>query len=1594
MIPTKYRNVSGIQFHVINSEDILKESLGEITSAAMEERGLPKIGGVIDPRSGTMDRNTVCQTCGHNFLNCQGHLMHISFPIPIINVCFASNVLKILRCVCLWCVKLKVGDVCEETLDDKELFMSLCSSRRNRQYCSYCDMPVPILKCKGVIVSMMFTAKHIESLAEALVAAEEKEEEQPWVPSGVDIESVTKQKVVLCSGDVRRILKRVSNEDYAKMGIDAQTSHPSEMVLTLIPVPPPHVRPSVQYSESQKHRSAHGFTLWLQDIVRSKLRLCKLLAAASDSVEGAQTRRSEPVATGIRQATRAARNARNKRTPEQLIYAAYEELCGIVCSFINTESSRSKCHATQAVKAAQLVRDSLFSVQTGKTGQWRFNLFGKRVDFSGRTVACPGSSDVRADEVSFPGVFGSVLTVPTTMRPYNEVGLRERVRLGMEGGVDGATAVQFETGETISLVNMSQGKREYLAACITPGCIVRHSLSEGSYVIQNRQPTLRRGSMMAHRIVHRPDEDVERINTAVVGASNMDFDGDQVNVHVPQGNQAGVELIELMAAGKQIISAQSHRPLFGLIQDTIVGAFRLCDEKVRVPVDIVMQAVASSGNDGPLVRYFDLFGIDRCPDTISGYEFLSLLFPKTFSYKNNTKDVVITNGCMKSGRLCKKTLGPSGKGIVHAMARLEGEVAVIDFLSNSQRMIGFWLSQNALSIGLRECIPRTEAEAERYIVFVNDAVKHANSINLGQEDIVQSGAKGTPVNLAQVQCVVGMQECSMSSSRRVSGVDPSSGECDGDNSTGIETDMSQNVGGWQHYTNMWKRTLPCFPHPKKSENRPNSVQAQGFVKSSFCRGLNPHEMFSHFASSWDALMSTSVRTSQSGYAHRKVAKASEDLVVQYDGSVRHQSTGRVVLFCYGTDGMDGAHLDSVNIPELALNFSGELSDATQNAVNRCKRERRCVLTESADLEDTEVFLPFNLDQRIAHLNQNRIKQVKFAPREKALMSARCSVLLDELCEFLESDEKGGRLMHSNAMLICHLRITLSSPNKLVDACVSVAELDEFFELLRDLYYRGLVQAGEAVGLLSCESQCEPLTQLVLDVFHHTGTDQILSSQGIPRYSELIDGTSSIKTPSMILHLKSVPKMASDSLQLEYMLTRRNLALLASSTRIIYQPNTNETKPMHAVGCSASLINECKTIVHARKLLTDGKEQNTHYSPYVIVLIFKPPHNNVEAILGAIISYLGGDEVCRANFMIEQSTPAMRNNFIRIRMIGEGCKKMKSVLKTTLTGTRSETNDTQKEEKKMFSVTTKLLLKRIMLNVHVGCLDGISSCKICPNGKSVVTVGSSLAATWANEMFDWKKCTSNDVREIERLLGIEAATLVLFFELKNVISSGGSFVADRHMALTASILTNSGTITPLTRHGTHRLGKLPGVISSSFEQQSSHICESAMFSEKSKVNGLADCIVVGEVPRMGTGIVCLVDMDQTSHILPTHSHTSRGEQSAMFVRSINSSDADDVIVRQKNRYNQLTSLLDPKLEWQTFNKRKNDEPTTNVAQAVSNAYNEKILIRPSSPVLIPRPSNYMAPSVIQHELAITKREVYGDDGEVDIEEVMNIVRRIL
>ena len=308
------------------------------------------------------------------------------------------------------------------------------------------------------------------------------------------------------------------------LGLSANWCRPDWLICSVLPVPPPSVRPSVKQANGQ--RSEDDITHKLIDIIKTNAHLKKKIE--------------------------------NEKSLENTVDEWTNVLQYHVATLVDNDLPNINPSTHRSGRPLKTLRQRL----KGKEGRIRGNLMGKRVNYSARSVITP-DPNIKIDELGVPMKIALNLTFPETVTKYNKKKLTKYVRNGpyqypgaksIKRKVDGKSiALQYVDTDTI---NLSEGD------------IVHRHLIDGDYVLFNRQPSLHKMSMMGHK-VRVMEHNTFRLNVSVTKPYNADFDGDEMNMHVPQSLQTVAELKYLASVPLQIISPREHKPVISLVQDSL-----------------------------------------------------------------------------------------------------------------------------------------------------------------------------------------------------------------------------------------------------------------------------------------------------------------------------------------------------------------------------------------------------------------------------------------------------------------------------------------------------------------------------------------------------------------------------------------------------------------------------------------------------------------------------------------------------------------------------------------------------------------------------------------------------------------------------------------------------------------------------------------------------------------------------------------------------------------------------------------------------------------------------------------------------------------
>jgi DNA-directed RNA polymerase II subunit RPB1 len=479
--------INGVQFGVYSPDVILKKSVVNINvETYYDSNGEPRIGGLFDPRMGYIEPRRKCKTCNQTYINCPGHFGHIELPKPVFNLQYEDAIVKIMQCVCIKCSRLLVNK-------DNQIIKNIVANTKG----NYKDRFEKILKlCAktktcgagdkkgddrydnggcGAIQPSKYNKTKFRT--DYIIAAEWKYE------SGENPMNLSQD---LNAEIVQAIFKRITEDDAAVMGFSPKWCMPSWLIISVLPVVPPCVRPSVRQYNSQ--RSEDDLTNNYYDIIKFSQIL------------------NDKLTKGINIA------------PE-IIKQYTDPLQHSVTTLFNNEIKNVPQALTRGGRPMKTLRQRL----SGKEGRIRNNLMGKRVDFSARSVISP-DANLSIEELGVPYKIAMNLTFPEVVNKFNINRLYQYVRNGnrVYPGAKSIKSVKDGQERILDVLDVSKIVLNY-------GDTVNRHLINGDIVLFNRQPSLHKMSMMAHR-VRVMEGQTFRLNVDVCKPYNADFDKPLSNI--------------------------------------------------------------------------------------------------------------------------------------------------------------------------------------------------------------------------------------------------------------------------------------------------------------------------------------------------------------------------------------------------------------------------------------------------------------------------------------------------------------------------------------------------------------------------------------------------------------------------------------------------------------------------------------------------------------------------------------------------------------------------------------------------------------------------------------------------------------------------------------------------------------------------------------------------------------------------------------------------------------------------------------------------------------------------------------------------------
>ena len=1427
MNPSK---IIGIQFSVLSPEEIRNGSVAEITKRDTYINNTPVLNGLFDPRMGVLEPGLICPTDGLDYMKTPGYFGHINLARPVYYIQYLNTTIKILRSVCIKCSKLKINKEKHHHVKDldsqarwKYVFQASSKIKRCGEETSDgcgCKQPRKIYK---------------EGLANLFA-------EWDNTDGVADENGVVKDKLTMKMTPemVLKIFRRISDEDVSFMGFSPTFSRPDWFICQVLAVPPPAVRPSVKHDAQQRSED---------DISHIIVNIIKANNTLQDKIQS---------------------NASDKVITDWSTVLQY-----YVATLIDNRIPGVAAVAQRSGRALKSIKERL----VGKQGRVRGNLMGKRVDYSARSVITP-DPNLSIRELGVPKKIAKNITFPMCVNDRNKEFLTKLVLNGPDV-YPGANVLERKTGECISLKYVDRN-----TVNIRNGDIVHRHLMDGDPVLFNRQPTLHRMSMMCHIAKIMNVGDTFRMNVADTKPYNADFDGDEMNMHGPQDEESQAELMYLAAVPRQIISPQNNQSIVGIFQDSLLGCSRFTREGINFDSRQAMNLLMHFNN-------VDTRLFQSRTKRITNFEVLSqILPPMSCRFKNklygeqkeNNKTsnniIEIINGEYIRGQIDKGVLGSGSKGFIQSIFNDYSYKQSSDFIDNIQNIITEYMKLSAYSVGISDLISddvtnqkiittvtqkkkevqdlidqlhlgifenttgkTNEIQFETKVnALLNDASSKAGKIgrkSLSSDNrfviMVNSGSKGSTINIAQMISCLGQQ----------------------------------NVDGKRIPYGFDDRTLP---HYNKYDDSP---QARGFVESSFIQGLTPEEVYFHAMGGRVGLIDTAVKTSQTGYIQRRLIKGQEDLKVAYDMTVRNNKN-KIVQFIYGDDNINPTktenqqlHLTRMTLEEIYSHFSvpqdskssslftttydsktgprvkkqkKDLNKKVQKMIEYMIDCREKILRNVFDYgDDITVHIPVHFTRLMNNVQHNFHIQPDFVVDITPL---EAYTIIEDTFENLTKHD----LTKPTELFKIAWFFYLTPKELLMTRRFNRKALVYLMEVLVLNYHKAIVHPGEMVGMISAQSIGEPTTQMTLNTFHFAGVASKSNvTRGVPRIEEILSLSENPKQPSTTIYLK--PDIQHDlekAQEIKYSLEYTSIKDVTKSVSICFDPKLDET----LVDDDKILLEE---FLEFEKIMNDSgldqKNLDEDYSKWIIRIELDREkimdHNvTMEDIHFSIKNVMKNSVDCVFSDLNAD------NLVFRIRL--KNSKAMMNSKKKNL----DQTDEIYMLKNLQNNILNNIILKGIK-GIPKIIIRTIKNYMIKQDGNFVPkdiwvldTVGSNLKEILSIDCIDSYRTYSNDIQEVYRTLGIEAARQCIYNELMEAFSDT-SYINYHHMSMLCDRICNTSKMVSIFRHGINN-DDIGPIAKASFEETPEMFLRAARHAELDLMTGVSSNIMCGQQGYYGTG----------------------------------------------------------------------------------------------------------------------------------------------
>jgi DNA-directed RNA polymerase II subunit RPB1 len=955
-----------------------------------------------------------------------------------------------------------------------------------------------------------------------------------------------------------------------------------------------------------------------------------------------------------------------------------------------------------------------------------------------------------------------------------------------------------------------------------------------------------------------------------------DLLGDEMNIFIPQSIQTAIELEYIAEVKNQVITPAISVPIFGIVQDGPIAAYNLTQPTMRVDWKDAMNLISYTSID-------DLSSFKKGKDYL-GSDIFSMIIPRGVYMENSSVKVEDGQIDPKKSVLDKSSMAPkAGNGIIHNIWDKYGVEKTKNFIDDCQRLLNNFNLLTGFSTGIGDIMIKKELfkkinkfiESKKLEVncmitetennpdlmteelfeqsiyadlnAVRDELSNVIMENVSDDNaidiMIKSGSKGGKLHMAQMCCSVGQQA----------------------------------LQGKRIEKKLNKRALYYF------HQNDDSAEARGFISESFLYGLTPANYIFHQMTSREGLISTAIKTAESGYVQRRLIKALEDLMCKYDGTVR-TAKDVVVQYIYGDSGVSPTKyfrvklriikMDNNQLKEKHTGNSTELNSLGMDSnLNKKYYEELKHLRDLVRFAQKKGGLTYDMLNDTFNLPVNFNRVINDATHHKSSSNTKLTgkYVLESINKLLKIDvtrlvtinKKNPSKLKAyddyNAKLMLRLALYEFFGPKIAikELKLNKEQFDLAINEMRNIYNAAIIEPGEMIGIIAAQSCGEPVTQMTLNVFHHTGIGS-KSATGVVRVKEILSCSKTIKTPIMSIYLAD-----------EKGLDVNNVNRIASHIKFTTMNHVRDKidiyyDPEPTKDGSIMIRDGVYSIFHSHNINKNSCQNNISGLPWLLRIQL-----NKDQMISKEITLLDiKSRFC--NFWDHRFT--MMKNIKRDEKI-----VMEKIVQCAILSNNDSSEvpiihirfDIHGVDYNVLSNFAYLIVDSFKLkgmsNIEdIGNISAMPYLSYDTNGKIhndekeniIYTNGTDLKGIRYINDIDLERTVSNDIVEVYETFGIEAARTILIKQLIDTYKASGGSLTYQHASLLADNICNTGALVTVDRHRLTKVDIDP-MARASFEKTVDQFTTAAIFSEKDEMKSVSSRIMCGQVIKGGTGYCNLI-----------------------------------------------------------------------------------------------------------------------------------------